>query len=127
MSLPPLLSEHGWVCRADEGRKRIQGGSLVSVANGLVFWLSFTLSVPACLKEFGSKPTELPISLTQSTRMVVDTGQTYRCGPWYVCPPALRIASIVCSVVSSTVVLMALTCPGVIAARIAAEMVVSSG
>ncbi len=58
--------------------------------------------------ELGGKTTELPTYLMDRTRIVIGKGQTYR-GAWYDCVPALRIASMVCSVVSNTVVLTALT------------------
>ena len=58
--------------------------------------------------ELGGKTAEFPAYLMDRTRIVVGKGQTYR-GAWYDCAPALRIASMVCSVVSNTVVLTALT------------------
>ncbi len=48
-------------------------------------------------------------------------------GPWYVTLPALRIASIVSSIVNNLVVLIALTCPGVTAAMLVARAALSSG
>jgi hypothetical protein len=48
-------------------------------------------------------------------------------GAGYICAPALRIASIICSVVSNVVVLFALRWPGETAARATAAAVGSSG
>lgn len=56
-----------------------------------------------------SSAAKLPGSLIDKTRIVVGKGQTYHPGAWYDCVPALRIASMVCAVVSNTVVFTALT------------------